>query len=261
MLTHRRRCLRAKHTERQRPRGLGPWAAICYKVAKIELCSARSVRPAGSGVAVALRSRHFTLAQGSIQGWAILRRIVRVALRNYWTVAASVLCCLVVAALWGGNIGFLYPIVEVVGMKQSLGQWVDTSISTAEKTIAEQTAIAKQIEAKLAQAPVDDRRAIASELRAVTNRREAAAGDLQRSKWLKPWIDAYLPDDPFRTLAVYRGPAAGGHDHQGHVPGAQLVSGQSRGATGHVRSAQGVLSPHAAAWTWPASTKAARATC
>jgi ATP-binding cassette subfamily B protein/subfamily B ATP-binding cassette protein MsbA len=132
-------------------------------------------------------------------------RVVRVALRNYWTVAASVLCSLVVAALWGANIGFLYPIVEVVGMKQSLGQWVDSSISTAEKTIAEQTAIAKQIEAKLAQAPVDDRRAIASELRAVTNRREAAAGDLQRSKWLKPWIDAYLPKDPFRTLAVLVG--------------------------------------------------------
>jgi ATP-binding cassette subfamily B protein/subfamily B ATP-binding cassette protein MsbA len=132
-------------------------------------------------------------------------RVVRVALRNYWTVAASVLCSLVVAALWGANIGFLYPIVEVVGMKQSLGQWVDTSISTAEKTIAEQTAIAKQFEVKLAQAPVDDRKAIASELRAVTNRREAAAGDLQRSKWLKPWIDAYLPKDPFRTLAVLVG--------------------------------------------------------
>src|SRR5215208_5320817 len=132
-------------------------------------------------------------------------RVVRMALRYYWTVAASVVCSLVVAALWGANIGFLYPIVEVVGMKQSLGTWVDESIVSAEKTIAEKTAVAKQLEARLAEAPVDAKKAIAGELRSVTNRREAAEEDLKRSKWLKPWIDTYLPKDPFRTLAVLVG--------------------------------------------------------
>ena len=132
-------------------------------------------------------------------------RVVRVALRYYWTVAASVVCSLVVAALWGANIGFLYPIVEVVGMKQSLGTWVDESIASAEKTIAEKTAVAKQLEARLAEAPVDAKKTIAGELRSVTNRREAAEEDLRRSKWLKPWIDTYLPKDPFRTLAVLVG--------------------------------------------------------
>ncbi len=132
-------------------------------------------------------------------------RVVRMALRYYWTVAASILCSLVVASLWGANIGFLYPIVEVVGMKQSLGTWVDESIDSAEKTIAAQKAIAKQLEAKLAAAPVDARRTIAGQLRSATNRREAAEEDLKRSKWLKPWIDTYLPKDPFRTLAVLVG--------------------------------------------------------
>ncbi len=132
-------------------------------------------------------------------------RVVRVALRYHWTVAASFLCSLIVAALWGANIGFLYPIVEVVGMKQSLGTWVNESIASAETTIAEQTAVAKQLEARLAAAPLDAKKSIANDLRAVANRREAAEADLKKGKWLKPWIDAYLPDDPFRTLAVLVG--------------------------------------------------------
>jgi ATP-binding cassette subfamily B protein/subfamily B ATP-binding cassette protein MsbA len=158
-----------------------------------------------AGLLWRMRGRHINTRAGKHSRMGNFGRVVRLALRYYWTVAASFLCSLIVAALWGANIGFLYPIVEVVGMKQSLGQWVDASISTAEKTIAEQNALAKQIEARLAKAPVDNRKPIASELRAVTNRRDAASEDLQRSRWLKPWIDAYLPSDPFNTLAVLVG--------------------------------------------------------
>jgi subfamily B ATP-binding cassette protein MsbA len=132
-------------------------------------------------------------------------RVVRIALRYYWTVAASFICSLIVAALWGANIGFLYPIVEVVGLKQSLGEWVDKSIAEAEHTIAEQSALARQLEAQLARTPDTEKREIASELRGAINRLEAAEGDLSRSLWLKPWIDAYLPTDPFKTLAVLVG--------------------------------------------------------
>ncbi len=132
-------------------------------------------------------------------------RVVRMALRYYWTVAASVVCALIVAALWGANIGFLYPIVEVVGNKQSLSTWVDKSIEEAESTIAAETARAKTLQDKLAQAPADAKRGIASDLRAVSNRREMAERDLHLSRRLKPWIDAYLPKDPFRTLAVLVG--------------------------------------------------------
>ena len=35
-------------------------------------------------------------------------RSLRLALRYHWTVAASVVCSLIVAALWGANIGTLY---------------------------------------------------------------------------------------------------------------------------------------------------------
>ncbi len=129
-------------------------------------------------------------------------RVVRVALRYYWTVAASFVCALIVAVLWGANIGFLYPIVEVVGNQQSLSQWVDRSIVSAETTIAEQRAAAAAVETQLATAGAEDKKPLARELRAVQGRVKAAEDDLARSRWLKPWIDAYLPDDPFQTLLV-----------------------------------------------------------
>jgi ATP-binding cassette subfamily B protein/subfamily B ATP-binding cassette protein MsbA len=132
-------------------------------------------------------------------------RVVRLALRYYWTVAASVLCALLVAVLWGGNIGFLYPIVEVVGLNQSLGTWVDKSIHDARQTIAQQSAAEQQLEIKLAQAPPDEKKLISRQLRSATSRRQAAEGDLSRGQWLKPWIDTYLPDDPFQTLAMLVG--------------------------------------------------------
>lgn len=129
-------------------------------------------------------------------------RVVRLALRHRWTVAASFICALVVAVLWGGNIGFIYPIVEVVGLNQSLSTWADNSIDTARQTIAEQSVVEERLNKQLVQAPPEAKAAIAGELRTATTRRQAAEGDLRRCQWLKPWIDTYLPDDPFQTLAV-----------------------------------------------------------
>jgi len=129
-------------------------------------------------------------------------RVVRVALRYYWTVAASVVCALIVAVLWGANISFLYPIVEVVGNQQSLSQWVDKSIAEAETTLAAQRTIAVNLEKQLTTAAAEEKAGMARELRAVKGREQAAHDALTRSQWLKPWIDAYLPRDPFQTLLV-----------------------------------------------------------
>src|SRR4051794_8626026 len=79
-------------------------------------------------------------------------RVVRLALRYRTTVAASFICSLVVAVLWGGNIGFLYPLVEVVGNNQSLGKWADTSIAKAQATIATEQQAEAELDKRLATA-------------------------------------------------------------------------------------------------------------
>ena len=144
-------------------------------------------------------------------------RTVRVALRYRWTVGFSAVCALVVASLWGGNIGVLLPLIEVVANNQSLGQWVDEGIGESQQSIAKHADAEGKLEQELKQAPPQRAAAIRRELGPIVSRRDAAQADLDRFQRLKPWIDAYLPNDPFRTLVVHRGAAAGGHDHQRHV--------------------------------------------
>ena len=129
-------------------------------------------------------------------------RTVRIALHYYWTVAATVFCSLVVAVLWGGNISFLYPLVEVVGKNQSLSQWVDGAITEAERAEIKYNDLERKLQADLAHAPPEDLRALRSQLSTAESNLEVAAHDLRTYRRLKPWIDDYLPNDPFRTLAV-----------------------------------------------------------
>ncbi len=132
-------------------------------------------------------------------------RTLRLALHYYWTVAGSIICALMVALLWGADIGALYPLVEVVGKNQSLGAWVDGAIADAEAVATQQAAAATRLEAEIAAADADARQPLVRQLSAVEISRDAARTDLERLRWLKPWIDDYLPDDAFRTLAVIVG--------------------------------------------------------
>jgi subfamily B ATP-binding cassette protein MsbA len=129
-------------------------------------------------------------------------RTLKLALRYRWTVAASTFCSLVVAALWGGNIGTLYPLVEVVGNNQSLSQWVDKSIAQAQSTVVELGTEAARLEQQAKTAGPDEAYALARQIRSANNRRRGVEADLARLAGLKPWIDTYLPNDPFRTLVV-----------------------------------------------------------
>ncbi len=129
-------------------------------------------------------------------------RTVRVALRYRWTVALSAVCALVVAGLWGGNITALLPLVEVVASNQSLGQRIDEAIDQSRQTIVKYGAAEKDFELQLVNAPAERAPAIRRELSGAASRLEAAQRDLARLERLKPWIDAYLPESPFRSLVL-----------------------------------------------------------
>lgn len=60
-------------------------------------------------------------------------RVLRLSLRYPWTLGSSVACALAVALLWGGNIGAIYPLVEVAFQDHSLNQWVRNRVVKAER--------------------------------------------------------------------------------------------------------------------------------
>ena len=208
------------------------------------------------------RASTSSLAQKAVHGWAISRdRALGAALlAGPWSLRRSARwswpCC------GAATSASCYPLVEVVGNNQSLGQWVDEAIADAQRTIAKHGRPKRSSAAKLAagRAPTSRGPSSANWPRP-PSRREAARSDLDRYP-LAQALDRRLPARRSVSHAGRdRGAAAGRHDRQGRVPDAELVPGRSAGAAGDVRLAQAVLSPHAADGPGHVSTKAARATC
>ncbi len=62
-------------------------------------------------------------------------RALRLALRYRWTFAASIVCALAVAVLWGGNISAIYPFMAVSMQGKSLHDWAELTIHTSQQRI------------------------------------------------------------------------------------------------------------------------------
>jgi len=128
-------------------------------------------------------------------------RVLRLALRYRWTFLASIFSALMVAVLWGANIGTIYPFVEVAFKNKSLQDWVDQQIAETQESVAQARTEIERLEAEAQQNRAgEDSGQWAAALRQAQFRLETEQAALARYRWLKPWIDDYLPRDPFTTL-------------------------------------------------------------
>lgn len=132
-------------------------------------------------------------------------RVLRQALQHRLTVAGTLVCALVVAVLWGGNITAIYPIADVVFQGRSLSQWVDTEIARTGGEIRTLERKARQARAHLQKAGDGDRASLSVQLAGAEDRLAAERRALRFYTWIKPPIDRYLPRDPFQTLVVIVG--------------------------------------------------------
>lgn len=126
-------------------------------------------------------------------------RAVRLALNYRLTLVGVLACSLLVAVFWGGNIGGVYPIVEVAIKGQPLQVWVAEKIARAE---AESADLRQRI-ARLQETPPQDAgpsEGAAREVAFLQTRLRAEEAATATARWLKPWIDQYLPADPFQTV-------------------------------------------------------------
>lgn len=101
--------------------------------------------------------------------------------------------------LWGGNIGAVYPVLEVCLNGKSVQQWIADDITEAETDIAEYNAqlvaLPKPGEANATEATDLQRRHLQDDIKSceetITNR-----------QWVQPYAE-YLPKDPFYTVLVF----------------------------------------------------------
>lgn len=115
-------------------------------------------------------------------------QVLRQALAYPFTLIGIVVSSLAIAVLWGGNIGTVYPLIEVAFNGQSLPGWIETKMGETEQRIGE-------LESRLASTPTPDRDALRSRL-------DAEQQALRVQRRVSPYIRRYAPTTPFSSLVL-----------------------------------------------------------
>ena len=124
-------------------------------------------------------------------------RALKMALKYKWSLVTAIFCSIMVAILWGANIGAVYPFVEVVFERNSLHDWVDNQVSNSEQKIESLKTEIGDLRGQANLSPDDDK---------LVKIKEKQVGDYQsRIAWLNhygPTIKQYTPKEPFSTLVL-----------------------------------------------------------
>ena len=134
-------------------------------------------------------------------------RALRDAIKRWPFLLAAFLCSACVAGLWGANIAALFPVIEVTLNGESLQSWNDRRLSDAEHRIAAAIAETAALETSIASNSHGSTEGMKARSRIdtlVLNRRGDEAVVYSARK-LAPWLDRFLPSDPFQTVLLVVG--------------------------------------------------------
>jgi subfamily B ATP-binding cassette protein MsbA len=130
-------------------------------------------------------------------------RALKEAWRHWPVLTAAMFCSLGVAALWGGNIAALGPIIETTLNGHSLQEWNRQRLEKSQQNVDAKLAELKTLDAKItAVAAGDDveRRQLQLQRDMLESRIAFDRKAVAWSRWAQPYLEAILPDDPFRTV-------------------------------------------------------------
>lgn len=131
------------------------------------------------------------------------RRAVRLALKQRLTLAGIVASSLIVATLWGANIGTVYPLIEVVFNDQNMHDWIDGKIKEAESNCdAFRTEIEQLKQNRGGSQPLQKRHRLDLQISRQESRLAAEQKALATAQYFQPFIQKYLPESPFQTLLL-----------------------------------------------------------
>jgi ATP-binding cassette, subfamily B, bacterial MsbA len=129
-------------------------------------------------------------------------RALKLSLRYRWTFTGSILCALGVAVLWGGNIGAVYPLVEISLKGESLPEWAGRRITSYEQQVAAHRQTLTTLDAVVATGTPDQPAVRAETIR----KRDHAESMLSTYRWADAnVIRPYLDLTPFTTLVLVIG--------------------------------------------------------
>jgi ATP-binding cassette subfamily B protein/subfamily B ATP-binding cassette protein MsbA len=132
-------------------------------------------------------------------------RALRLALRHRLLVVASLVCAVLVGVLWGGNIGAVYPFVDVIFQRRTMQDWVRSKIDEAEQTARPLRGEVAALERQLPTLKGDAREVVDDQLSVLQHRLAAEERAIGHYQFAQVYIDRYLPHDAFQTLVLIVG--------------------------------------------------------
>lgn len=127
-------------------------------------------------------------------------RVLKIASRQRMALLSCVLTSLVIAMLWGMNIGALYPMVEVVFKGDSIPGYVQNKITDSTEKLATLDLKIDSLRQSIFKAVGDQKSKLEMELRYSKLERSALSTSLSWLQWVQPTINRYLPTKPYPTL-------------------------------------------------------------
>ena len=115
-------------------------------------------------------------------------RVLRIALQFRWTVAGTFGFSLLVAILWGGNIGALYPVIQVAFQGSSLQTWIDEEVDKSRDSIANYEETIDKTQKQLEHAKPEDVPVLEHRLRDTEFDLMAEQKVLATQERVQPWI-------------------------------------------------------------------------
>ena len=131
-----------------------------------------------------------------------LLRIIRSALKYRWTLAGCLFCSLAVGALWGANIGALYPVIDTVFHGESLDRALERKEAESRKRIAALSASLERFDGAEGSVDADSEKARQREKWSLESRLAAERRALEMMVKRRPQVRRYLPSSPFWTVAA-----------------------------------------------------------
>ena len=126
-----------------------------------------------------------------------LRRALGYALAYRWTLVSSFVCSLLVAVLWGANLGAVYPFVQIVLKNKTFHQWADDQIQESVQIQSEK----KDEILSLKTLPDEQKpKNFEREVARLESDIETEQSRINVTRRLQPWITAYAPNSPYMTL-------------------------------------------------------------
>ncbi len=132
-------------------------------------------------------------------------RILRIAAKQRAALVACIFTSMIVAMLWGLNIGALYPLVEVVFKGHSLPQYIASKIAESTEKLERKELLVDEQRLAIMNAAPEVRSGLEMELRYALLELNAIVASIDWLKWIQPSVNAYAPQKPYPTLLAIIG--------------------------------------------------------